>query len=171
MTTPRYTRAEMIKKLSSRLPAFPHNYNKETDTITLIPAELKVWKKKLLKTLDEQILIDYELYLPGICAVIDICMHNSGSRRAALQLDITNMVVNNCIYSLSQNWKHYSGVQSYPILDKTKIPTRHASAQYHSNPTTRWVGRQRKLRISALQCWISHLPADGLTLKVIHTHG
>ena len=171
MTTQKYTHAEMNKKLRSRLPAFPHNYNEETDTITLIPAELKVWKKKLLRVLDEQILIDYELYLPGICGVIDLCVHNSSSRRAALQLDINNNIVYNCTCFLSQNWKHYSGVQSYPILDKTKIPTRHASAQYHVNSTTRWIGRQRKLRISALQCWISHLPAEGLTLKVIHTHG
>lgn len=171
MTITIATRAERNKKLRSRLPAFPHNYNAEADTITLIPAELKVWKSKLLKILNEQTLVDYVVELPGICGVIDLCMHNSGHQRAALILDITQNVVYNCTYSLSQNWKHYSGTQNYPIWDKTEVPIAHSAAQYHNNTTTRWIGRQRKLRISALQCWISNLPTDGLTLKVIHTYG
>ena len=170
MSTPIYTRAERNKKLRTKLPAFPHNYNAEADTVTLIPAELKVWKSKLLRVLDEQTLIDWDVYLPGICGVVDLCVHKSGKMREALILDISKNVVYNYTCSTSKNWKHYSGVQRYPIWDKTEVPTRHAYTQYHGNTTTRWIGRQRKLRISALHCWISHLPAEGLTLKVIHIH-
>lgn len=159
------------EKLNAKIPMLDLHYNPEANTITIYPAELRVWKQKLLRHLSPTKLVKYKLIAAGICGCLDLAMLEYFITRLNEDQfhNYTYMGINAVKYEFTCSyvtWPYYSGNQQYPVPSQDlEVDPR---VYYRSSAYDRWLGKDRNLRIHLLNYWINSIPETGLTLKLIN---